>query len=237
MRLLLLPFILSGLILSTRQSMAQVPGPILEEKCTDFAKHLGSFRYHRFIDRQNKCWFSALPMGSGLFYRSYLVTSEGYLMVFNSIDADEHGVSDGARSFLLFPRNQVPTAVDVGDVVYFKTGTQGVELIMDTKDHRVLGMVGGIAKEERKVFPGNLGGLEITQVKALVLDGGWMNYGDPFGVGSRESTFTDINGKTCKVRNREIFDYDSDGDTKVRFSDAELKKFLSRRCPNLTVHF
>jgi hypothetical protein len=238
MRLLFLAFLMSGMIFTTQRSSAQISGPILEEKCTDFSKNLGSFRYHRFLGNSGSCWMSALPRAAErLVYRSYIVNSKGYFMVFNSIDADEYGVSDGARSFLLFPRNQIPTATDVGDTVYFKTGTKGVELILDTKTYRVLGMVGGIAKEDPKVFPGNRGGLEITQVNALVLDGGWMNYGDPFSVGSRESTFTDINGKTCKVRNREIFTYDSDGDTTVRFSDAELKKFLSRRCRNLTVHF
>lgn len=237
MRLLFFALMMSGTFFLSNPSGAQVPDPVLQEQCTDFAKHLGVFRYHRFLGTENKCWFTALPVGGGSFYRSYLVSSQGYFMVFNSIDADQYGVSDGARSFLLFPRNQVPTAVDVNDVVYFKTMTKGVELILDTQTYRVRGMVGGIAKEDPKVFPGNRGGLEISQVNALVLDGGWMNYGDPFGVGSRESTFTDINGKKCKVRNREIFTYDSDGDTTVRFSDAELKKFLSRRCPNLTVHF
>jgi hypothetical protein len=234
-RIVLLGCLFFGFSLS---ASAQVEEPVLKEECTDFAKNLGSFRYHRFLDRENKCWLSALPTRvTNLVYRSYLYTSEGYLMVFNSIDKEEYGVSDGARSFLFFPRNEIPTAADIGDLVYFKSGTKGVELILDTQEARIVGMVGGTVKEDRKVYPGNNGGVEFSNVQALILDGGWKAYGDPFGEMNRQSTFIDPKGNRCVVRNREVFKLDSDEDPRFRFTDVQLKTFLANRCPKLELPF
>jgi hypothetical protein len=207
------------------------------ENCTDSIQNHGKFVYHRFLDRKNKCWMSVLPFTGPMFYRSFLMTSEGLLMVFNSIDYDTYGVSDGARSFMLFPRNQDLGFEVTESGVYVATSTKGVKLIFDLVEQKLAGMIGGIVKEDLKVYPGNRGGVEFSDVKALVLDGGWRAEGDPFSLGNRESTFIDILGKTCKVQNRELFTYTSDGNSKFRFSDPQLKIFLSRRCPNLKIHF
>lgn len=158
-------------------------------------------------------------------------------MVFNSIDEKEYGVSDGARTYMLFPRNQVPTVSDQGDLAYFKSSTKGIELILNLKNSGIVGMVGGKAVEDPKVHPHNKGGLELSNVKALVLDGGWMNYGDPLGEPRGKSTFIDPQGNKCVITNKEVFEYDNDGDNIFKFTDKELKDFLKTRCPNLKPGF
>ena len=59
-----------------------------------------------------------------------------------------------------------------------------------------------------------------------------------FGGGDRkpELYICDAAGKTCTVKNNEVFAY-ANGDRDFKFDDAGLKKFLATRCPALTVSF
>lgn len=212
--------------------MAQAEIPVQE--CSDYAKNLTSFRIHRFLDSQEKCWLSVNPIKTNnMVYRSYVLTTEGTFLVFNSIDPENHGVTDGARTYMIFPRNQLPTVMDFPDYDLLVTPTKGIEIYLSKTEPRIIGMKGGHITEDPKVNPYNKGGLEFKNVQALLLDGGWRNFGDPFGLPNRKSTFTDKNGNSCQVTNKEIFKYDSDGDTIFRFTDKELRDFLKVKCPKL----
>jgi hypothetical protein len=50
------------------------------------------------------------------------------------------------------------------------------------------------------------------------------------------STFRDEYGTTCNVRNTSIFMY-SNNQASFKFSDRQLKTFLTKKCPQLRVEF
>lgn len=205
--------------------------------CTDFYKNFETFRYHRFANSQGKCFLSATPNDTPDYvYRSYLFTNDGTLMVWVSINEEEYGVSDGARVFTIFPRNQTPTVSDFEGYVRIKSGTEGFEINLDRKSKKIHSVVGANFKEDPKVTPNNAGGFELLNAQFLYLDSGYAVGEDPTGQPNRQAKFVDSNGKTCSVKVGEVFSYKGDNPY-VKYSDAELKTWLKTRCPQLTVNF
>lgn len=207
-------------------------------ECTDSAENLGAFRFHRYANAAGKCYMSATPIKvqPDYVYRSFLFTNTGSLMVFNSINYDEYGVSDGARMFTFFPRNQTPEYIDRGDFVAVKTSTAGLEVNFDKELKKIHSVVGANFKEDPKVTPNNAGGFELLNAQFLYLDSGYAVGEDPTGQPNRQAKFVDSNGKTCSVKVGEVFSYKGDNPY-VKYSDAELKTWLKTRCPQLTVNF
>lgn len=206
--------------------------------CTEYLRREGAFQLQRMETDQKACFLGIDPFNvpDSFFYRSYLLTDEGLLMVFNSFGTDEG--AHGARVFYFFPRQLDPDMkVRHRGQISIQTATPGIELIFSTDETRILGMRGGQVKESSQVSPSNSGGLEFSHVQTLFLDAGFAYGQDPTGLPNRNSKFIDVRGQTCEVKNAEIFKYTSDGDSIFRFSDTELKNFLSTRCPNLQVNF
>jgi hypothetical protein len=214
------------------------PTPEPTAQCTELYKAFGDWRFHRQpITNPDDCFLSALSVNvPGLLYRSYLFTM-GELMVFNSFDANDSSAGTGARVYFFFPRNQTPDIEDVGDVVYMKSSFKGVNLGIDYKKGVVTGFTGITAKIDPKITPENNGGVEVLSSPTLWLDLGFAQGHDPSTEPARIAVFHDVNGKTCAVKNSELFDYYNDGDDSFKYSDADLKVFLAKRCPSLTVNY
>lgn len=180
-----------------------------------------------------ECWLSySKARGATMNYRSVLFTSDGSIMVFNSFEG-RGGVYHGSRMFTTFPRDQAPTFEELTDSVRIRTATKGFEWIVDDAKKVVIKSKGAQVTESQDVLLENLGGIEITNHKFLVLDSGWRDHGDPTSDFGRDSTFIDRKGKKCTVSNREVFMRDAEGEHHFRFTDAELKTFLAERCPDL----
>src|SRR6185312_15107806 len=107
----------------------------------------------------------------------------------------------------------------------------------DYKTGAVAGFKGIEATIDPKVNPENAVGVEIIKAPTLLLDCGFTQGHDPSTEPARKSVFHDINGKTCAVKNSELFTYIGDGDNYFTYSDAALKTFLKKRCPSLTVNY
>jgi hypothetical protein len=223
----------------TGQAMAQSeesPTPSPTDQCTELYKGIPHWALHRRPANRGDCFMSVLPVGSGILYRSYLFT-RGSLMVFNSYDDSVPSSSgSGARLFYFFPRNQTPNIEVAGDLAQVKSSFNGIGFEINSKDN-TSGFTGITAKVDSAVNATNAGGVEILSSPTLWLDIGFSEGHDPSVERNRTAVFHDVNGKTCKVKNSEIFDYYSDGDDAIKYSDADLKIFLAQRCPSLTVNY
>jgi hypothetical protein len=229
MKPLVLALFLLGLVQSARASL----------NCTEYLRRHGSFQLHRFEAQDGTCYLSADPFNppASFIYRSFLMTSEGLLMVFNSYGPEETSDMHGARVFYFFPRSQTPESESGADFTEVKWTTPGLSLLLSLDQHKVLGMRGGRVKEALKISPNNKGGIEFSNVGTLYLDAGFTMGQDPTGLRNRDSKFIDSKGQTCDVKNSEVFKYASDGEPSFKFTDPELKSFLASRCPGLTVNF
>lgn len=214
--------------------------PQTMDACTELYKPFGDWRFHRYetTSLPKDCFMSALSIYTpGLLYRSFIFT-RGSIMVFNSYDDTVDSTSGtGARVFYFFPRNQTPDITDVGDIVYMKSSTAGISLGFNYKTSAVAGFTGVTATIDPKVNPENKGGVEIKTSPTLWLDLGFSQGHDPSTETTRTSVFHDIKGKTCGVKNSELFTYIADGDNYFKYDDAALKTFLKTRCPSLTVNY
>lgn len=221
------------------QTWAQTPtGPAKPDSaCTEYLRLQGSFQVHRFEADDGLCFFSASPFNppTSMKYRSYLFTSDGALMVFNSFGPQAN--SNGARVFYFFPRNQIPDMQALTNRTILKSATAGIELMISTTKLQIVGMRGGAIKEASTISPSNAGGIEFSNLKTLSLDAGFQLGSDPTANLKRTSKFVDIRSRTCTVKNSEVFTVTTDGNPRFQFTDLKLKSFLSQRCPGLAVNF
>ncbi len=233
--LLVATLALTSALISLKSQAQTTPG---NPDCADFHLRFGAFHYQRFQATDGTCFLSADPFEVGDFrYRSYLATNDGMLMVFNSYSPSDSANASGARVFHFFPRKNMPEITNTDTTVNIKTATPGIELVLSQDQTKIIKMVGGLIKEDSKVSSANKGGVEIISAQSLYLDSGFAVGHDITADLGSTSTFHDSKGRTCDVKNREIFNVTSDGDSELKFSDSELKAFLKTRCPRLKPGF
>lgn len=204
------------------------------ENCSEIIQQVGFYSYQRY-QGQFACYLMASPQGVGSTYRSPILTDEGMFMIFNSYQNQR--ASDGARVFYFFPRERIPNFEIVQGQPVLRSSTNGIDILMSPRKVGFLGMNGGVLREAPVVSPQNKGGIEISKVKTLWLDAGFMLGADPTADLSSSSRFTDLDGRTCVVKNKEIFTAQGSYDSYFHFTDEELKKFLAKRCPQLKVNW
>lgn len=202
--------------------------------CTTEFQKIGAYAYHRY-QGQRHCFLSAASLGGSYNYRAPLLTDEGTFMIFNSYE--NQNVSDGARVFYFFPRTRIPSFELINNQVVLHTAADGIDILLHPVKQIFVGMNGGVLSEDYDVNPFNKGGIEISKVQTLWMDAGFQAGNDPTASPTNTSRFTDRRGKTCSVKNSEIFLFDNQGDSWFRFDDAQLKKFLQRRCSGLEVNW
>lgn len=195
--------------------------------------NVNSVSFYHGAFKSGKCWLSySKAMSASMNYRSVLFTDMGTMMVFNSFDG-RYGVYHGSRVFMSFPRDQAPYFIEKNTGVVIKTATAGFDLFVSAQTKHIEKSKKATVTESLTVDPSNMGGIEISKNKFLMLDAGWKDHNDPTAYQDRESTFIDRKGKSCIVINKEIFYVDREGEHHFRFTDAELYQFLAQRCPHL----
>lgn len=185
------------------------------------------------------CYISIDPMeATNLIYRSYMFGTDGMFMVFNSFGPGGPLSDTGARVFYFFPRFSHPSFQVLPNGVVEVSSASGLPFQFDPKTARVKQIAGSRFLEDNEVKPSNNGGLEILSHPALILDLGFMIGESPKIMPQRQSTFRDGRGNTCVVSNKDLFIYrknDPSWDYPFRYkTDASLKMFLDKRCPQLT---
>ncbi len=231
-------FCLSLMLLSLK-AYSQDFQPSASNDCSDFLLRNGVFQFQRIQFNDRSCFLSADPFtaSANMKYRSYLFANDGLMMVFNSYNVNESASSHGARVFFFFPRNNTPDIKIQSTQTILKSATRGIEFVLSANQQQLIGMKGGKALESPQISPNNAGGVELSNVKTLYLDAGFRLGEDPTGDAKRNSEFIDSDGRRCPVKNSEVFKYSSDQDPDFKFTDSELKLFLSKRCPELKVNF
>lgn len=186
------------------------------------------------------CYVSIDPMStSGLVYRSYVFFGDGLMMVFNSYgDGEGNPNLTSAREFFFFPRRGAPELT-----MDPKAGTVSVRMSdggradFDPATAQLSGLERGSAAVASKVDPANRGGVEIPRYAGLMLDSGFRLGESPSGRPAADSTFRDASGRTCTVKNSELFASLPHGDHAFKFTDAQLSAWLGTACPGLNAGF
>lgn len=210
-------------------SACQVVRPVHAGGTQGYADQMGS----------GSCFVSVSPNDSnGLVYRNYGVFSDGMFLVFNSFgDSEDTAKDTGAREFYFFPRAGVPTLhIDPAVPSVSVTMVDGGVVTFDPATAQPSAVDRGSVVVAGTVDRGNKGGLEFPSYAGLMLDAGFRMGELPSGKPNNDSTFRDAAGKTCTVKNNEVFAY-ANGDRDFKFDDAALKAFLAARCPTLSAGF
>ena len=168
-------------------------------------------------------------------YREFWFDERGRMLVFSSIPGEDIDKATGTRTYFIFPRRELLSfsALENGDLsLRLATGDDAVF----TADEARLSSFPGQFSEERQVSLDNRSGVELSSFHGILLDAGWKTggeaYKDPDGI----SMLSDEHNHKCAIRNNEFFFYVNmyySEPNLVYPQDAELEKFLSKRCPNL----
>ncbi|MCM2276668.1 MAG: hypothetical protein NDJ89_01160 [Oligoflexia bacterium] len=211
-------------------------GASASPRCEEVVERVGALQV-QVIRSSDRCFVNLTPTNiSGMVYRSFLVTSEGKLLVFNSYGDGPDSEDTGAREFFFFPRVRETGFAWRDDGTLGLLLVNGEELRVDTATARLRGLTGGELVEAEAVDRRNQGGVEIPRHSGILLDAGYRRGGSPILRRQGSSRFSDPDGKSCTVRNEEVFRYPStpDGEVGLRHeTDAELAGFLRARCPGL----
>ncbi len=191
----------------------------------DFRLQTGQFR-------DGTCYIS---VGSGklndLIYRSYLITSKGQLMIFNSFGDGPSSTHTGARVYYFYPKQSaLDLRLDQDDVVV--TMVSGHELIFDASQVELAAMSEAKVVVDSEIRPDNEGGVEIELDRSYLLDMGFKLGNTPEWDLSRPSVFRNSRGQACRFKNRELF-YKKDDEVYPRYSDdRKLQSVISSKCPH-----
>lgn len=167
-------------------------------------------------------------------YRSFLFQDGGLFMIFNSLGNGPESTSSGAREFFLFPRNQ--------EMSYrYNAATKRVNIhtpsgkvfVFNTEKTILVSISGTQFTTDYDVNANNKGGIEITKNNSFYLDAGFELGQSPTQNPKRKITFKDAQNNSCIVTNSEVFSYNDSLDVIFKYTDAQLKRFLARRCPKL----
>jgi hypothetical protein len=208
--------------------------------CTKILTHYDDVQVSRDYWQDTKtCYVSIHPMSvTNLIYRDYMITSDGYFMVFNSYSESEDPTATGAREFYFFPRksDNLQVTHDAKNEEVVVKMTDDLSISFDTKTAEVKKISKGQVQVASSVNPNNNGGVEILKFNGLMLDAGFALGHSPSERATAKSVFIDENGQSCSVTNKEIFNY-TNGNVRLKYNDAGMKTYLSKSCPQLKLSF
>lgn len=202
--------------------------------CEEKLESHGPLVYSRQLFSETSCFLFVRPKNSPeLIYRSLILRETGKLLVFNSYGSGPSETDTGARVYYFFPRKINPNFSLSENKVRVHVSDGLFKIIFDAESGRLLSAEGARISQDPKIYPENKGGIEISSFRGLMLDSGFSMGSDPSADQSRESIFTDQMGRRCTVKNSEVFLIDSSGESTFKFTDKNLAKFISKRCPGL----
>ncbi len=159
-------------------------------------------------------------------------------MVFNSYGDGKPSEKTGARVFYFLPRETTPHGISENGDLKIQTGSVDTVLIIDGTTSKLKSLarknIAATLIESPEVNATNQGGVEIKDYHGLLIDTGFALGKDPKTDPNRKSLITDQNGKSCRIKNKDLFNYDNSDEAIFKRSDLEFKKYLSQVCPELT---
>lgn len=205
--------------------------------CPDRLERRGSIQVQQVTSNQNgRCYLSINNFKLiGMVYRSYLFSSDGDFMVFNSFGDGPQSQDTGAREFFLFPRPLAQPSFSWNDDTrrLEVTSVSGSKFYFDYENAQISSFDHGQVRLDPEITKLNHGGVEVSKYQGLMLDAGFTLGNAPSDTATAFSILTDKRGATCKVKNAEVFKYSNSGDVTCKYSDKGLSHFLKARCPQL----
>jgi hypothetical protein len=213
-----------------------IPPLSLEELCPEQLKAFENIQISQSLSNDGKrCYLSIHPRDAfqTLKYRDYLLTSDGFLMVFNSYSAQlDRVASDGARDFYFFTKEFKGFSWFLeGEhlvVIGFATGP----LQFSLKNAQVIMVSGAEIKVANEVSPVNRGGFEILSSNFTYIDSGFLTGGSPSSNKSGKSEVKNPWAQTCALKNSKLFNYVKD--EAYLKSEEEIQKIVKASCSGFT---
>lgn len=203
------------------------------ENCPRKITRFNNLQFTRnFHEDIYECWISIDNSKAylNLIYRSYLITTDGLLMVFNSYGSGSSSTHTGARMFYFFPREVFTNEVQLGnDAVSIKLN-QKLKFQFRTKTLNLVNQENFKVKTDPKISRNNRGGVEILKYNGVYLDVGFSMGMAPSDKREGVSVFKNQFGQSCQVTNNQIFDYKDDEN--YLHGDNVLKGTVARLCPD-----
>ncbi len=210
--------------------------PPTAETCTDLRARSGAVSAYRMFRSGQRCTLSVRQETDSPVYRSYHVTNEGHLMVFNVHGEGPNSTDTSAREFFFFPRSALPSVEQRTDGQLAVTLANSQILRFSPENGAIVesGYTGGTVTEDPSITLTNRGGVEFPSITSgLILDCGWRRGASPLGRSTGSCEARDPAGTRCSIRNTDLFRY-AGGEPHFKFAtDADLKTLLDRRCPRL----
>lgn len=197
--------------------------------CPRRLEGIDNIQVHQSLSGDNtKCYLSIHPRDAfeTLIYRDYLLTSEGMLLVFNSLLPYEGPGSHGGREFFVFPSEFKGFQWQVKGSELVVTGFHDLTMKFSLQTAQITAISDADIMVAKKVEASNKGGLEILRTLWPLVDTGFLLNGAPSYDANRFSLVRNAKGEACRLSNKELFDY-STGDAQIR--DRETIAQLARK--------
>lgn len=226
-----IPLLLS-LLISSYSSSSQVLG----SKCDRILTHSGNIQIWREWSASNRvCEVSIHPMSvQDLIYRDYYISSVGTFMVFNSYGEGPDSETTGAREFIFVPRinSYLEVSILPNEDVQVVIPT-GQKIIFDALTAQIKSLSEGTIKVQKNVLKTNSGGVEILSSLKTWIDFGFRMGSSPMGNLNGSNTVKDLNGKSCRLKNKDLVQ-SINQDPQFYRNDDELKILFSKKCTGLS---
>lgn len=213
------------------------------ELCPDQLKGFENIQVQQLLSGDGKnCYLSIHPRNAWetFIYRDYLLTDNGFLMVFNSYA--EHKVTsrsvaaaaaDGAREFYFLPSEFTGFQWKVEGDYLVVTGFVGKTLKFSLQTAQLEFISGAQVKIADEVQSDNEGGFEILASDFLYVDAGFILSNSPSYVKSRSSEVRNSSRQTCRLKNTKTYNYI--GDSVYLKPLGELTKVVKATCPGFGI--
>tara|TARA_R110000868_G_scaffold83454_1_gene235539 strand:- start:4799 stop:5449 length:651 start_codon:yes stop_codon:yes gene_type:complete len=166
----------------------------------------------------------------GMEYRNYLFTTDGEIMVFNSLGDGPASTHTGARAFYLrpFKTSLGWRFAKNGDLEILLPS--GALARFDREKADWVELTGGEVIVDPEVTRHNQGGVEIRYFDGFVIDSGFRFGGHPTSRMERKSSVRYRDGIECIVENKEVFYRDGDEHEWNLPDDKEFTAWYKQRC-------
>lgn len=212
-------------------------GAFASETCTPVTEVRGNILLSRtYYSDDGTCNLSVSNKNNEIIYRDYSFGNTGGILVFSNYGEFDGQHRFGTREFFFLPKkNAFPDYV-------WNDEKQELEIIMTSGDRAIFrydtaelqAIENAVINVNNDLHPRSKGGLEILSYKGIVIDTGFsldrLNSQNQIFL----STITDSQSRTCKISNRSLFKYYSNGNVDFKLTNEELKALLKKQCPQLS---
>ncbi len=211
--------------------------PLSPADCSNSYERKQGYSIQRLLGRNGaNCIIHVSPTDYSMIYRSFVFTSEGEFLVFNSYGNGNQAQTTGARVYFTFPRVHAAPTYDWNEELNELkiTTVSGNVVTFDYKNSILKSFSDAELTISPEINPHNKGGVELSLKEGLILDAGFKRGGSPISNSKNSSSFV-LKGKKCSFQNNQLFKYTESGDSIFKFDDEWLWPFLQERCPHLGI--